>query len=248
MPAASAGLPDGTGGYQSPAPGKRPAIFLIAVAAAIVVAGAVAATLLLTHHGPARHPAAGGPPIPTAARTPVSSPTPTTTGKPPAAPPLTGADGNLGVPRQIGSLLLNPSLTQRFVGPRVQRQDANSFFIPARDVVSGFYTTNPSAATFAVHDPRLMFLVAYLHGSGHPGSAVRSFMANKTFYAQQRISPGPLGGQAACGLLPQHPAPVAHCMWADGNTYADFYAWGSSTSALAQTMIAIRPHVELTHK
>ncbi len=93
-----------------------------------------------------------------------------------------------------------------------------------------------------------MFLVAYLRGSGNPGSAVRSFLANHTFYAQQRIDPGPLGGQAACGLLPQQPAPVAHCLWADANTYADFYAWGSSPAALAQTMIAIRPQVELAHK
>jgi hypothetical protein len=36
-------------------------------------------------------------------------------------------------------------------------------------------------------------------------------------------------------------------MWADGNTYADFYAWDSSQSALAKTMIAIRSQVELKH-
>jgi hypothetical protein len=227
------------------APGKRPTGFLIAVAAAIVAAGAVAAVLLLMHHGPARHPAAGSPPIPTAARTPVSSPAPSTTTKLPPAPPLTGANGQLGVPRQIGTLLLNPSLTQRFVGRPVQRQDANSFFIPVRDVVSGFYTANPSVTTFTARDPRLMFLVAYLHGTGNPASALHAFLTNHTFTGQQRVSPGPLGGEAACGLLPQQPSPVAHCMWADGNTYADFYAWDSSPSALAQTMIAIRPKVEL---
>jgi hypothetical protein len=50
---------------------------------------------------------------------------------------------------------------------------------------------------------------------------------------------------AACALLPQQPAPVAHCMWADRNTYTDFYAWVSSPTALARTMLAIRPHIEL---
>jgi hypothetical protein len=225
---------------------RRPAVLVVAVAAVIVLAGAVAAVLLLRHQTPARHPAAGGPPVPSAARTPSSSPAPSTTSPAPSAPPRTGADGNLGVPRQIGSLLLNPSLTRRFVGPAVQRQDANSFFIPVHDVVSGFYTADPSATTFTARDPRLMFLVAYLHGSGDAASAVHGFLTNRTFYGQQRINPGPLGGQAACGLLPQQPAPVAHCMWADANTYADFYAWGSSPSALAQTMIAIRHEVELT--
>ncbi len=246
-PPGSPETPGGTPGYQLSARGRRPTAFLIAVAAVIVVAGAVAAVLLLRHHGPARHAVAGGPPVPSSARTPVSSPGPATPSRPPSAPPLIGADGNLGIPRQIGSLLLNPSLTQRFVGPGVERQDANSFFIPVRDVISGFYTANPSVTTFTARDPRLMLLVAYLHGSGNIVSALHGFMTNRSFYGQQQVNPGPQGGVAACGLLPQQPAPVAHCMWADHNTYADFYAWGSSPSALAQTMIAIRPKIELTH-
>jgi hypothetical protein len=213
----------------------------------IVVAGAAAAVFLLRHHGPAHHAVAGSPPVPRAARTPVSSPPPTANSSPPPAPPLTAALGHLGIPRQIGSLRLNPALTQRFVGPSVQRQDANSFFIPYRDVATGFYTANPASTAFTSRDPRLMFLVAYLAGSGNAADALHGFMTNHTFYGQHQVSPGPLGGKAACGLLPQQPAPVAHCMWADGNSYADFYAWNSSPSALAQTMTAIRLQVELTH-
>jgi hypothetical protein len=220
---------------------------MIAVAAAIVVAGVVAAVLLLTHHGTAHNPAAGRPPGPTVARTPASSAAPPTASSSPAAPLQTGAGGQLGLPGQIGSLQLNPALKNRFVGRSARRQFANSFYIPVRDVVSGFYTASPSATTFTAKDPRLMFLVAYLAGSGKPRSALRSFLANPAFSGQQRINPGPLGGRAACGLLTQQSATVAHCIWADANTYADFYAWNSTPSALAQTMIAIRPSVELTH-
>ena len=230
-------------------PGRRPAgnpiWFLIAVAAVIVVAAVVATVLLLGHHGPSHHVAASTPPASSPAHSPSASPTPSTTGKPPPLPPRTAANGHLGVPRKIGSLQLNPALTQRFVGPKAQRQFANSFFIPGHDVVSGFYTSDPSATTFTAKDPRLMFLAAYLRGSGDPTSALHSFMTNSTFYGQQQINAGPLGGKAACGQLAQQPAPVAHCMWADGNSYADFYAWNSSPSALAQTMMGIRPEVEL---
>jgi hypothetical protein len=232
---------------NKPAPAKRQIGFLIATVAIIIAAGATAVVLLLGHHGPPHHTAGGAPATPTAALTPATS-QPPATGSPPPAPPLTGASGHLGVPRSIGSLQLNPTLTDRFVGPSVQRQDANSFFIPTRDVVSGFYTVDPAATTFTAKDPRLMFLVAYLAGSGNAKTALHGFMTNRTFYGQQQINPGRLGGVAACGLLPQQPAPVAHCMWADGNTYADFYAWNSSPSALAQTMLSIRPQVELPHR
>jgi hypothetical protein len=163
-------------------------------------------------------------------------------------PQLFGASGHLAVPGQITGLQLNPQLTLKFVGPAVRRQDADSFFIPVGDVVSGFYTTDPTSTSFAARDRRIMFITAYLAGTGNEQGALRGFMQNQTFYGQRQISAGRLGGVAACGLLPQQPSPVAHCMWADHNSYSDFYAWDSSPTELAQTMIAIRPQVELAHR
>jgi hypothetical protein len=225
--------------YRNPPP-KRQAGFLVVVAAVIVAAG-IAATFLLTQHNP-KHPAAGG--------SPSSGPSSPASSAPAASTPpsVSGASGHLAVPGAIGALRLNSALTGKFVGPPVKKKDANSFFIPDSDVVSGFYTANPAATSFSTRDPRLMFLVAYLSGSGNAHSALHAFLTNHTFTGQQQINPGAKGGVAACGLLPQHnAAPVAHCMWADGDTYADFYSWNSSTSALAKTMIGIRPKVELSH-
>src|SRR5207245_6002269 len=100
--------------------------------------------------GSSHHPGTGGTPGSSA---PAGSP----------VPPF-GASGHLGVPGQIAGLRLNPRLTLRFVGPGVRRQDANSFAIPAGNVVSGFYTADPSAVTFTAKDPRIMFITAYLAG------------------------------------------------------------------------------------
>jgi hypothetical protein len=36
-------------------------------------------------------------------------------------------------------------------------------------------------------------------------------------------------------------------MWADHDTYTDFYAWNSSPAALSHSMIAIRPQIEIAH-
>ncbi len=251
MPPELPATPDvGPGPGRKPPGAGNPIWFLIALAAVIVVAGVVAAVLLLGHHRPAHPAAASSPPPSSPAHSPSAPPasrTPTPAGKPPpaAAPPQTTASGHLGVPRKIGSLRLNPALTQKFVGPKGERQFANSFYIPVRDAASGFYTTDPTSTTFTTKDPRLMFLAAYLHGSGDPKSALHSFMTNRTFSGQQEVTAGPLGGKAACGQLAQQSTPVAHCMWADNNSYADFYAWNSSPSALAETMLTIRPQVEL---
>jgi hypothetical protein len=225
-------------------------LFLAAVAAVIAVGAVIAAVLLTTHHSPARHTASSTPPASHPAQSPSSrpspppTPTPTQTRNPPSR---TGASGHLGVPGHIGSLKLTSHLTDKFVGPKVRRQFANSFLIPAHDVVSGFYTTNPSATKFTANDHRLMFLAAYLHGTGNAKSALHSFMTNKTFTGQHQVDAGPPGGKAACGQLAHQASPVAHCMWVDGNSYADFYAWNTSPSDLATTMRAIRPKVQLTH-
>jgi hypothetical protein len=241
--------PVGPGGHQRSAD-IRPILFLAAAAAVIAIGAVVAAVLLTTHHGPAHHTASSTPPAshpahsPSSRPSPSPTPTPTHTGHPPSQ---TGANGHLGVPGHIGSLQLNPALTDKFVGPKVRRQFANSFFIPAHDVVSGFYTTSPSATTFNANDHRLMYLAAYLHGTGNAKSALHSFMTNNTFTGQHQVDAGPPGGKAACAQLAHQATPVAHCMWVDGNSYADFYAWNTSPSKLATTMRAIRPQVQRTH-
>jgi hypothetical protein len=241
--------PAGPGGHQRPSD-IRPILFLAGVAAVIAIGAVVAAVLLTTHHSPAHHTASGTPPASHPAHSPGSrppSPPPTTPAQAGNPPARTSANGRLGVPGHIGPLKLTPALTDKFVGPKVRRQFANSFFIPAHDVVSGFYTTNASATTFAANDHRLMFLAAYLHGTGNAKSALHSFMTNKTFTGQHQVGAGPRGGKAACAQLARQTTPVAHCMWVDGNSYADFYAWNTSPSELATTMRAIRPGIERTH-
>jgi hypothetical protein len=226
-------------------------LFLAAAAAVIAVGAVIAALLLTSHHSPARHAASSTPPTSHPAHSPSSrpsspaTPTPTHTGQP-ATALRTGAGGHLGVPGRIGSLQFTPALTDKFVGSKVRRQFANSFFIPAHDVVSGFYTTNPSATTFTANDHRLMYLAAYLRGTGNAKSALHSFMTNDTFTGQHEVDAGPPGGKAACAQLAHQSSPVAHCMWVDGNSYADFYAWNTSPSQLDKTMRAIRPEVERT--
>lgn len=237
--------PGNTSVYRSRT-GRRQLVFLGVSVAVIVAGGITAAVLLLGQHGKPQHPTAGAHPSARAHSHSASPSAPSAPASPVPSPPLTGASGRLGVPRAIGSLRLNPALTDKFVGSTVRHRDANSFFIPKSDVVSGFYTSDPTATAFTAKQPRIMFLAAYLAGAGNAKTALHDFLTNSTFTGQHQVSAGPRGGIAACGLLPQKPTPVAHCMWADSNSYADFYAWNSTPSALAKTMIGIRPQIERT--
>jgi hypothetical protein len=236
-------MPSDTSVYRSEAARRRQLVILGAAAAVVLVGGIVAALLLLNQHNKS-HPAAAGHPSTSGHSPSVAPSSPHTPASPVPSPPLTGASGRLAVPHAIGPLRLNPALTNKFVGEQIRRRDANSFFIPKSDVVSGFYTSDPGATTFTAKEPRLMFLAAYLSGAGNAKTALHDFMTNTTFTDQHQVSAGRKGGVAACGLLPQQPTPVAHCMWADANSYADFYGWNSSPSALAKTMIAIRPRIQ----
>jgi hypothetical protein len=240
-PSGPPSMPSDTSVYRSPL-ARRQMVLIGAAVVVIVAAGITAAVLLLGQHGKPPHPAAAGH-SPSGQST---GGTPSTSAGPVPSPPLTGASGRLSVPHAIGPLRLNPALTDRFAGPSTRRKVANSFFIKNSDVVSGFYTSDPAAATITTKEPRLMFLASYLAGAGNPKTALHDFLTNHTFTGQHQVSAGPRGGVAACGLLPQQPTPVAHCMWADGNSYADFYAWNSSQSALAKTMITIRQQIEHT--
>jgi hypothetical protein len=240
-PSGPPGMPSDTSVYRSPT-ARRQFVLIGAAVAVIVAAGITAAVLLLGQHGKPPHPAAAG--HSPSGHSPAA--TPSTSAGPVPSPPLSGASGRLSVPHAIGPLRLNPALTDRFAGPSTRHKVANSFFIRNSDVVSGFYTSDPAAATITTKEPRLMFLASYLAGAGNPKTALHDFLTNHTFTGQHQVSAGPRGGVAACGLLPQQPTPVAHCMWADVNSYADFYAWNSTQSALAKTMISIRPQIEHT--
>jgi hypothetical protein len=92
----------------------------------------------------------------------------------------------------------------------------------------------------------LLFDVVYLAGAGHPDVAIKSFLNNHTLQSPVEIPAGRLGGKAGCSWLQVSSGRIAHCMWADRNTYADFYAWRRSPAALARVMLAARPEIELS--
>ena len=218
-----------------PGGGRKKAWRLLAAGAvtAVVAAAAAAYVLTLNHGQTSRNTPAGSarnssPPGPAAA----------------ASPPVVGAEGNVAAPAQIGSLRFNPVLTQRFITSKLKRQISDDFGAFPNDVVGGFYTSDPAAANTSKHY-QLWFDVAYLSGTGHSDVALRAFLANRSLQSPAQIPVGPMGGKAACAWLQVKSGRLAHCMWVDNNTYADFYAWGSSRAALAETMLAARPHIEI---
>jgi hypothetical protein len=235
--------PNGAGRLPGQRRGMTWSLIAVGVVVAIVL-GAVAGYTLTRGHGqPSRDSAAGGT---------QTSATPSGTGAstgpstgPSAGPPVVGADGTVAAPARIGSLHFNPVLTTHYITNKLKEQLATDFGSLPSGVVGGFYTSDPAAKT-TNRNYQLLFDVAYLAGAGHPNVAIRSFLNNRTLQSPVEIPAGSMGGKAGCSWLQVKSGRIAHCMWVDTNTYADFYAWQSSPAALAKTMLAARPQIELS--
>jgi hypothetical protein len=151
----------------------------------------------------------------------------------------------VAAPARIDSLYFNPVLSRKYITNKLKNQLSYDFGSFPSGVVGGFYTQNPAAKSPS-HNYQLLFDVAYLAGAGHPGVAIKSFLDNHTLQSPVEIPAGPLGGRAGCSWVQVSSGRIAHCMWADKNTYADFYAWRTSPAALAKVMLAARPQIELS--
>ena len=219
---------------------RRKAWQLLALGTIVaVVAAAVAAYAITLDFGPSpRNTAAGS------ARSSAPPPDKASRPAPSAGPLVVGGDGNVAAPAQIGSLHFNPVLTNRYITGKLKQQVSDDFGSSPGGVVGGFYTSNPAAKSTS-RSYQLWFDVAYLAGAGRPDAAVRSFLASGTLQSPAQIPAGPVGGKAACSWLQVKSGRLAHCMWVDKNTYADFYAWRSTRAALAKTMLAARPRIEI---
>ena len=239
--------PYGTGHSPGPARRSRATWQFIAVGVAIgVIVGAAATYTLTRGQGQHSHNTAAGGAVtssPSANARPGTGPA--GPAGPATAPPVVGGDGNVAAPERIDSLYFNPVLTRKYITNKLKNQISYDFGSFPSGVVGGFYTSNPAAKTTS-RNYQLLFDVAYLAGAGHPNVAIKSFLANRTLRSPVEIPAGAMGGRAGCSWLHVTSGTIAHCMWADKNTYADFYAWRSSPAALARAMLAARPEIELS--
>ena len=116
----------------------------------------------------------------------------------------------------------------------------------ASDVVYGAYqmgSISPSAD--AANTQMFMFVGGKLTGAD-PGASITN--VEQTYPGTAAVSPGSLGGQAACTETHLNGQSASMCVWFDNDTFGTVVSPTMTTAKLASTMDAVRPSLELYAK
>ena len=116
----------------------------------------------------------------------------------------------------------------------------------ASDVVYGVYQMGSiSPGADAANTQMFMFVGGKLAGAD-PGASITNF--EQTYAGASAVSPGALGGQAACTETHLNGQSASMCVWFDNDTFGAVVSPTMTTAKLAATMDAVRPSLELYAK
>jgi hypothetical protein len=87
-----------------------------------------------------------------------------------------------------------------------------------------------------------MFVGGKLAGAD-PGASITNF--EQTYPGSAAVSPGSLGGQAACTETHLNGQSASMCVWFDNDTFGTVVSPTMTTAKLASTMDTVRPSLEL---
>ncbi len=115
----------------------------------------------------------------------------------------------------------------------------------ASDVVSAVYQMGNTAGADAANTQMFMFVGGKL-ANADPGASITNF--EQTYKGATTVSPGSLGGQAACTETHLNGQSASMCVWFDNDTFGTVVSPTMTTAKLASTMDAVRPSLELYAK
>jgi hypothetical protein len=116
----------------------------------------------------------------------------------------------------------------------------------ASDVVYGVYQMGSlTPGTDAANTQMFMFVGGKLAGAD-PSASVANF--EQTYAGSTAVSPGALGGEAACTETHLNGQSASMCVWFDNDTFGTVVSPTMTTAKLASTMDAVRPSLELPAK
>jgi hypothetical protein len=99
-----------------------------------------------------------------------------------------------------------------------------------------------SVSADAANTQMFMFVGGKLSGAD-PGASIANF--EQTYPGSVAVSPGSLGGQAACTETHLNGQSASMCVWFDNDTFGTVVSPTMTTAKLGSTMDAVRPSLEL---
>jgi hypothetical protein len=115
----------------------------------------------------------------------------------------------------------------------------------ASDVTYAVYQMGSGTGADAANTQIFKFVGGKLAGAD-PGASITNF--EQTYAGAATVSPGSLGGQAACTETHLNGQSASMCVWFDNDTFGTVVSPTMTTAKLASTMDAVRPSLELYAK
>ena len=115
----------------------------------------------------------------------------------------------------------------------------------ASNVVYGVYQMGSTSGADAANTQMFMFVGGKL-ASADPGASIQNF--EQTYPGSAAVSPGSLGGEAACTETHLNGQSASMCVWFDNDTFGTVVSPTMTTAKLASTMDTVRPSLELYAK
>ena len=116
----------------------------------------------------------------------------------------------------------------------------------ASDVVYGVYQMGSISPGADTANTQMFMFVGGKLASADPGASIQNF--EQTYPGSAAVSPGSLGGQAACTETHLNGQSASMCVWFDNDTFGTVVSPTMTTAKLASTMDAVRPSLELYAK
>ena len=112
----------------------------------------------------------------------------------------------------------------------------------ASNVVSAVYVKGSIAPGADAANTQIFQFVGGKLSGADPGANIANF--EQTYPGSAAVSPGSLGGQAACTETHQNGQSASMCVWFDNDTFGTLVSPTMTTAKLASTMDAVRPSLE----
>lgn len=153
-----------------------------------------------------------------------------------------GPQHTISTPAKLASYQRSPNLEQAVNMAQLQAEVTRGSSGTATDVVSAVYaagSTTPGSANQQV----FMFIGGHLPND-NPADSIKSFEQDPSFANATIVSPGALGGEAACTTSKAGSDAISICVFFDDDSFGTFVSPTMTPEQLASTMVQVRPGIE----
>jgi hypothetical protein len=152
-----------------------------------------------------------------------------------------GPAHSVSTPDKVAGFTREPNLEQQMKVSQLRDNIISNGGGKISDPAAAVYQQGSSAVG---SNPQTYVFVGGKLADSDPQASLTNFEQTYKQGHAHAVSPGPLGGDAACGTATVDGESVSMCVWFDNDTFGEFVSPTMTPTELSSTMVQARPNVE----